>query len=318
MVADVTKAKKDRRSCTGALPGRQSQAGAACQLGPGQLHDRRASGTLSPLAKHRPRREWLTAMYSNRFTFCFDGSLSTVLSVCMRRSGVPVLRRRVRGAVRENRYSPNGSQISTTRNASPSDCACMAGGLAWPVLVAASTGTCRCSCCSFEHHGDDCTPVYLGANGIKHCSEDCTATFCAFRFPHACPTGPASSGSAGLGGRASATCDGFKDAIMRLESASPAELKAIVPVALLVVLCVCSWCCLCRWCCLSRSRRSEDFWAQSYSPAYSTAYTAMPVGQPVVTAYPSYPVSAGMCGMGRADGFLCGMAVSSMRSGLAG
>jgi hypothetical protein len=50
--------------------------------------DLRAPRILSPLAKHRPRREWLTAMNSSRFTFCFDLSLSAALSVFMGSMGL--------------------------------------------------------------------------------------------------------------------------------------------------------------------------------------------------------------------------------------
>jgi hypothetical protein len=161
--------------------------------------------------------------------------------------------------------------------------------LAWPLLVQAS-GTCRCSCCSFERPGDDCTPADLGANTSMHCAEGCTGAFCASVFPDSCPTGPSSGGSAGLGGHLFATCGGLEDGMARFDDATPAELKALLPVALLVLFCMCSWCCLCRWCCLRRRIRSEHVWADTYPPAFSTAYNTMPMGQPV-TACPVYPPS---------------------------
>mmetsp|Transcript_26951 Transcript_26951/g.81598 ORF Transcript_26951/g.81598 Transcript_26951/m.81598 type:complete len:195 (-) Transcript_26951:883-1467(-) len=139
-------------------------------------------------------------------------------------------------------------------------------------LWAARAGMCRCSCCSFERVGEECEPQYMGGDDLAHCSKSCTIGFCAQSFPRSCPSGPTSGGEAGLGGHMSATCDRFEHGLESID-VSPAELRAIVPVIALVLLCMCSWCCLC--CCCSS--QAEPNFVESYPLAFSTPYATFPL-----------------------------------------
>lgn len=147
--------------------------------------------------------------------------------------------------------------------------------------VYASFGDCVCTCCSYPHPDFDCSPVFQGTNRLDSCSQ-CTTSFCASRFPMACPAGPGTGGAYGIGGHNAFTCDGADNVVVQDAEYGGGGLGVFG-------LFVCCVCCFMR--CRGRQRRYDsvqgtEAWpsATSYVPmAQSSIPIAppVPIGQPV-------------------------------------
>mmetsp|Transcript_73961 Transcript_73961/g.164342 ORF Transcript_73961/g.164342 Transcript_73961/m.164342 type:complete len:256 (-) Transcript_73961:263-1030(-) len=106
-----------------------------------------------------------------------------------------------------------------------------------PICLA---GVCTCSCCARMPAGPDCQSVQVGINTVDSCLA-CSTSFCASRFPSACPAQPNVGGMFGAGGHTSFTCSGTaRDSTPQMSGAVAEEGGGGLFILILLI----AFCCL--------------------------------------------------------------------------